>query len=91
MTDELTSPRRNRTIVSTVETIYETVKNAHTPLTRLEIARAIQRRKTPHLINIIEEMVSKGWLARTQGMFHNGVVVYYYTAITHDENTHNPL
>jgi predicted transcriptional regulator len=64
----------------TVQTIYNVVHAAPTPLTRLEIARAIQRRKTPHLIAIIEEMVRKGWLIRTSSSYHNGVVVYLYSA-----------
>jgi hypothetical protein len=71
---------RNRTIEATVKAIYEAVYDSPTPMTRLEICRAIQRQKTPHLIHVIEEMVRKGWLLRTQDVFHNGVVVYLYTA-----------
>ncbi len=76
--------RRNRTVEGTVLAIYETLRDSPTPLSRLEIARAIQRRKTPHLIQIIEEMVRKGWLTRTQTAYHNGVVVYLYAAIPHE-------
>ncbi|MCU0499769.1 MAG: hypothetical protein MUF87_20650, partial [Anaerolineae bacterium] len=57
--------RHNRSIPQTVEAIYDVVKSSPTPMTRLEIARAIGRHKTPHLIVIIEEMVQKGWLKRT--------------------------
>lgn len=73
--------QRNRSIESTVLAIYEAVKTSPTPMSRLEICRAIERQKTPHLIHIIEEMARKGWLERRQEMFHNGVVVYLYAAI----------
>lgn len=72
--------RQNRSVETTVQAIYEVVHASPIPLTRLEIARAIQRRKTPHLIVIIEEMVRKGWLIRTSSAYHNGVVVYLYSA-----------
>jgi predicted transcriptional regulator len=72
--------QRNRSVNSTVQAIYEAVKASPTPMTRLEICRAIERQKTPHLIQIIEEMVRKGWLTRTEDVFHNGVVVYLYSA-----------
>lgn len=77
--------RRNRSISQTVEAIYEVVKHSPTPMTRLEIARAIGRHKTPHLIVVIEEMVQKGWLTRTSSTFHNGVVMYVYSAVWFEE------
>jgi hypothetical protein len=72
--------QRNRSVESTVLAIYEVVKASPAPMTRLEICRAIQRQKTPHLIDIIEEMTRKRWLIRTQDTFHNGVIVYLYSA-----------
>ncbi|HEX2619935.1 MAG TPA: hypothetical protein VHL11_07305 [Phototrophicaceae bacterium] len=76
--------RQNRSIEATVQAIYAAVKASPVPLTRLQIARAINRHKTPHLIQIIEEMVRQGWLERTHDLFHNGVIVYLYSAIIHE-------
>ncbi|MBC8098127.1 MAG: hypothetical protein H7Y11_01675 [Armatimonadetes bacterium] len=73
--------RRNRSPEATTIAIYDAVRAAPVPLTRLEIARAIQRRKTPHLIVLIESLVQQGWLHRTQSAYHNGVVVYLYSAV----------
>ncbi len=79
--------QRNRTLDETVYAIYEAVKQAPTPLSRLEICRAVGRKKTPHMITIIEEMVRKGWLRRVQSTFHNGAVLYLYAAAEFAEPT----
>jgi predicted transcriptional regulator len=81
---------RNRSIEATVKAIYEAVYDSPAPMTRLEICRAIQRQKTPHLIHVIEEMVRKGWMVRTQDVFHNGVVVYLYTAAEIHKQAQSP-
>ncbi len=53
----------------------------HPSCTRLEIARAIGRAKTPYLLSQIEWLVQSGQLARTQTIRANGVVEFHYVYI----------
>lgn len=55
-------------------------KCTYQELTRLDIAKALDRAKTPHLIRTIEQMVIDGFLRRTDDVMPNGVVVYKYIA-----------
>lgn len=48
-------------------------------LTRTQIATALNRTKTPHLINMIEGLVDNGYLVRHVKIFGNGVQGYIYT------------
>lgn len=50
----------------------------HPSCTRLEIARAIGRAKTPYLLSQIEWLVQTGQLARNQTIRTNGVVEFHY-------------
>lgn len=54
--------------------------------TRLEIARAISRKKTPHLIGLIEELVSEGIIHRHHTTANNGVLMYYYSTDLKQDN-----
>jgi len=47
-------------------------------LTRTQIARAINRTKTPYLIKLIEELADDGFLNRYVKVFGNGVEGYIY-------------
>jgi hypothetical protein len=47
-------------------------------LTRTQIADALMRTKTPHLIRLIEELVDEGFLVKQVKIFHNGVEGYVY-------------
>ncbi|MGB7339091.1 MAG: hypothetical protein WBC91_09390 [Phototrophicaceae bacterium] len=51
-----------------------------TGLTRTQIARALNRTKTPHLIDLIEGLVADGYLIRRVRLFGNGVEGYVYLA-----------
>ncbi len=52
----------------------------HTPdMTRTQIARAINRKKSPHLTNILNQMVEEGILQCRIIQFHNGVSGYVYS------------
>jgi DNA-binding MarR family transcriptional regulator len=46
--------------------------------TRTQIARALGRTKTPHLITIIDDLVERGYLLRDVKTFANGVQGYLY-------------
>jgi len=59
--------------------IFEAVRDSDEPLTRTQIARALNRRKSPHLIDMIDEMVTENILTRTVKVFHNGVQGYVYS------------
>lgn len=58
--------------------ILDALADAPAGLTRTQICAAIQRRKTPHLIEIIEALVHEGYLMRTIRVFGNGVEGYLY-------------
>ncbi len=54
-------------------------------MTRTQIARALQRAKTPHLIDLIESLVNDGYLARRVKIFGNGVEGYVYHLAEREE------
>lgn len=58
--------------------IMEAVRNNPGGLTRTQIARTLNRTKTPHLIDLIEELVEDGYLQRQIKTFGNGVEGYLY-------------
>lgn len=59
--------------------IFEAVRDSQEPPTRTQIARALNRTKTPHLIAMIDEMVDEGILTRSVRVFNNGVQGYVYS------------
>lgn len=62
----------------TLEMIVEAVAHAPSGLSRTQIADAINRAKTPHLIDLIEGLVDAGYLERHVKVFRNGVQGYVY-------------
>lgn len=48
------------------DAVYRAVYSAQSPLTRLEICRAIGRKKSEHIITMIETLTSGGWLVKTE-------------------------
>ncbi|MDQ7028026.1 MAG: hypothetical protein Q9P44_20990 [Anaerolineae bacterium] len=58
--------------------ILQVLANADSGLTRTQIAEALGRSKTPHLIDLIEELVDEGYLTRRVKLFGNGVEGYIY-------------
>ena len=56
-------------------------KNNPAGLTRTQIARALKRTKTPHLIDLIEGLVEAGYITRRIKIFGNGVEGYIYLPI----------
>lgn len=51
---------------------------AYQELTRLQIARTLGRAKTPHLVNLVEDMVRAGLLACRSDTMPNGIVCFFY-------------
>jgi hypothetical protein len=62
--------------------ILKAVNEAQSGLTRTQIANVIERTKTPHLIDLIEELVEEGYLVRHVKVFGNGVEGYIYSPKT---------
>ena len=59
--------------------ILESITAANSGLTRTQIANVLERTKTPHLIDLIEELVEEGYLVRHVKVFGNGVEGYIYS------------
>ena len=57
--------------------IYTLCMAAGRGLTRLEIARAIDRAKTPHFVAVLESLVERGRVYRFQTLYR-GMVMYLY-------------
>ena len=63
----------------TLTLITTAIENSPSGLTRTQIADALNRTKTPHLIQLIESLVESGHLRRKVKIFGNGVEGYLYT------------
>jgi predicted transcriptional regulator len=72
-------PYVHRTQDETRSAIFEIVASSSRPLSRREIAEALGRAKSPHILNMIESLVEQGYFVRTITTRHNGVQGYAYT------------
>ncbi|MDE2858822.1 MAG: hypothetical protein OXN94_13345 [Chloroflexota bacterium] len=63
----------------TRQMMIEVVAKSEKPLTRSEIANRVQRKKTPHLVNMMDSLVEEGIFARSIITFNNGVTGYVYS------------
>lgn len=73
-------PKQNhRTQDKSLNLIITAIENSPGGLTRTQIARALERTKTPHLIDLIESLVEDGYIKREVKTFANGVEGYIYT------------
>jgi len=59
--------------------ILEAIASQDKPLTRTQIARVLNRKKSPNLIAILDEMIADGLLTWNIVTFHNGVQGYAYS------------
>lgn len=75
--------QEKRTMEQAMQMIREHVLN-NPNCTRLEIARAIGRAKTPYLLTQIEWLVKHGTLGRSTNVRPNGVIEYRYIVV--DDN-----
>lgn len=55
------------------------VAQSERPLTRTEIVNRLNRKKTPHLINMMDALVDDGVFTRSIVTFSNGVTGYVYS------------
>jgi len=58
--------------------IMDVVERAGQPMTRLEIARALGKQKSPWLRDAIERLVNEGYLTRTEGRAPWGALMWVY-------------
>lgn len=61
-----------------LEMILEVVSASPIPMTRLQIARAIGRSKSPYFLGLIVELVESGSLTETAVTRPNGALEYQY-------------
>jgi predicted transcriptional regulator len=58
--------------------IYKAVLEAATPLTRLEICWAIGRKKSPHIVNMINSLTANGWFDAFESTDKHGRPAFRY-------------
>lgn len=59
--------------------IYIAVMNADRAVSRAEIAKLVNRKKTPYLVEAIEDLVERGYLLREHGTWRNGTIMFFYS------------
>ena len=67
-----------RPVGETRQMIVEIVQRAAAPMTRLQIAKALERSKTPHLVGIITELADGGRIVERVEQLANGMLEYRY-------------
>jgi predicted transcriptional regulator len=74
-----------RTPEETEFAIIWALRTAEAPMSRSDIAKSIGRRKTPHLIDIIEGLVERGVIVTSEGEMPNGMPIFYYSLAGYSE------
>jgi predicted transcriptional regulator len=59
--------------------MIDIVAQSERPLTRTEIVNRLNRKKTPHLVNMMNALVDEGVFRRNLHTFNNGVTGYEYS------------
>lgn len=65
---------------ATRQMMIDIVAQSETPLTRTQIVNRLNRKKTPHLIDMMDALVDEGVFYRSIVTFNNGVTGYVYSA-----------
>jgi predicted transcriptional regulator len=73
---------RSRSRDESRQMVLATLTEAAHPLSRTQLAYALDRQKTPHFIRLLDEMVEDGLLTREIRTLSNGVRGYYYRSDT---------
>lgn len=76
---ETKSGGTHRSRVDALTLIVDVLKHAPHPMTRSQIAKAINRAKTPYFRSLIAELVDAGDLSETARVRPNGALEYLYT------------
>jgi len=72
-------PQDHRPRSETRRMMIEIVAESDRPLTRTQIVAGLNRKKTPHLIDMMDGLVDEGIFQRDVVTFHNGVSGYVYS------------
>lgn len=70
--------QQHRGRADTAHKIMEQLYMSDRPLTRLEILKSLNRKKSPHLTAMIEQMVTEGQILRHEQRQTNGMPIYFY-------------
>lgn len=71
----------HRPRTETRQMMIDIVAQSERPLTRTEIVNLLNRKKTPHLINMMDALVDAGVFSRNIVAFNNGVTGYVYSTV----------
>lgn len=71
-------PQDHRPRTETRQMMIDIVAASERPLTRTEIVNRLNRKKTPHLIDMMDRLVADGIFTRSIVTFNNGVTGYVY-------------
>ncbi len=72
-------PQDHRPRTETRQMMINIVAESERPLTRTELANRLNRKKTPHLIDMMDHLVADGIFVRSIVTFNNGVTGYVYS------------
>lgn len=61
------------------DAVYQAVFSAEKPLSRLEICEAINRHKSPHIVQMIERLYHARWFERKTEVDHRGFGYFVYS------------
>lgn len=76
---------------ATRQMMIDIVARSETPLTRTQIVNRLNRKKTPHLIDMMDALVDEGIFHRSIVTFNNGVTGYVYSAAGTSARVVEPL
>ena len=71
-------PQDHRPRSETRKMMIKIVATSDKPLTRTQIVSGLNRKKTPHLIDMMDALVEEGIFSRDVVTFNNGVTGYVY-------------
>lgn len=72
-------PQDHRPRSETRKMMINIVATSDEPLTRTQIVNGLNRKKTPHLIDMMDGLVDEGVFSRDVVTFNNGVTGYVYS------------
>ncbi len=72
-------PQDHRPRSETRQLMIDIVAQSEQPLTRSQIVSQLNRKKTPHLIDMMDRLVQEGIFSRSIRTFNNGVTGYVYS------------
>jgi predicted transcriptional regulator len=71
-------PQDHRPRSETRKMMINIVATSNQPMTRTQIVNGLNRKKTPHLIDMMDGLVDEGVFSRDVVTFNNGVTGYVY-------------